>query len=358
VMLAGIAILLRAYGIGATPPGLPGYDSVLSQLVGAVAGKGAFYWISMASILVVLSLSANTAFADFPRLSRAIAQNGFLPHGLTLRGRRLVFEKGIYALALLAGVLLVLFDGVTDRLIPLYAVGAFLAFTLSQAGMVVHWKRIGHATNSLIVNGVGATATAVTVAVVLIAKFTEGAWITLLLIPGLMLLMRSVKRHYEHVEHEIGVASPIDATDLNPPLVVLPIERWNAVSEKALRFAWTISPDIRVLHIECGEETDLLRQRWGDLVEAPAKAAGLPAPALIVLQSPFRFVVRPIIEFVLKLETDFPARNVAVLLPELVESRWYYSLLHNNRSTILRTLLLFRGHQRTTVINIPWYLSD
>jgi hypothetical protein len=208
------------------------------------------------------------------------------------------------------------------------------------------------------VNGVGATATAVTVAVVLVAKFTEGAWITLLLIPGLMLLMRSVKRHYGQVEHEIGVTRPIDAMDLNPPLVVLPIERWNAVSEKALRFAWTISPEIRVLHIECGEETDRLRQRWGEIVEAPAKAAGLPAPALIVLQSPFRFVVRPILEYVLNLETDLPSRNVAVLLPELVESRWYYSLLHNNRSTILRALLLFKGHQRTTVINIPWYLSE
>jgi amino acid transporter len=358
VMLAGIAVLLPAYGIAATPPGAAGYESVLSQLVGAVAGKGAFYWISMGSILVVLSLSANTAFADFPRLARAIAQNGFLPHGLALRGRRLVFEKGIYALALLAGVLLAFFDGVTDRLIALYAVGAFLAFTLSQAGMVMHWRRIGHATTSMIVNGVGATATAVTAAVVLVAKFTEGAWITLLLIPGLMLLMRSVKRHFDHVEHEIGVARPIDATDLNPPLVVLPIERWNAVSEKALRFAWTISPDIRVLHIECGEETDLLRQSWAELVEAPAKAAGLPAPSLVILASPYRFVVRPIIEFVLTLEADLPARNVAVLLPELVESRWYYSLLHNNRSTILRALLLFRGHQRTTVINIPWYLSD
>jgi amino acid transporter len=358
LMLAGIAILLPAYRIAATPPGATGYESVLSQLIGAVAGKGAFYWISIGSILVVLSLSANTAFADFPRLSRAIAQNGFLPHALALRGRRLVFEKGIYALASLAGVLLVLFDGITDRLIPLYAVGAFLAFTLSQAGMVMHWKRIGHARHSMIVNGVGATATGVTVAVVLVAKFTEGAWITLLLIPGLMLLMRSVKRHYDHVEHEIGVDRPIDATRLRPPLVVLPIERWNAVSEKAVRFAWSISPDIRALHVECGEETDLLRQRWGELVETPAKAAGLPVPALVVLQSPYRFVVRPIIDYVLNLEIEHPERNVAVLLPELVESRWYYGLLHNNRSTILRALLLLRARQPTTVIDIPWLLSD
>jgi amino acid transporter len=358
VMLAGIAILVRAYGIAATPPGAAGYESVLSQLLSAVVGKGMFYWISIGSILVVLSLSANTAFADFPRLARAIAQHGFLPHALALRGRRLVFEKGIYALAVLTGVLLVLFDGITDRLIPLYAVGAFLAFTLSQAGMVMHWKRAGGAARSMIVNGLGATATAVTVAVVLVAKFTEGAWITLLLIPSLMVLMRGVKRHYDRVEQEIGTLGPIDATDLRPPLVVVPIERWDAVSEKALRFAWTISPDIQAVHVECGETTDLLRQQWGPLVEAPAKAAGLPAPALVVLTSPFRFVVRPLVEHILDLEKDHPARNVAVLVPELVESHWYYSLLHNNRSAILKALLLFGGTQRTAVINIPWYLSE
>ena len=137
VMLLGIAYLVPAYGIAATDPGAAGYQSVLSQLLAAVAGRGAFYWISIGSILLVLSLSANTAFADFPRLARAIAQNGYLPHAFVLRGRRLVFAQGVYALALLTGLLLIIFGGITDRLIPLYAVGAFLAFTLSQTGMVV-----------------------------------------------------------------------------------------------------------------------------------------------------------------------------------------------------------------------------
>jgi amino acid transporter len=358
VMLAGIAVLVRAYGVGATPPGAVGYESVLSQLIGAVAGKGAFYWISIGSILAVLALSANTAFADFPRLARAIARDGFLPHTFALRGRRLVFENGIFALALLTGGLLVLFDGITDRLIPLYAVGAFLAFTLSQGGMVMHWKRVGRATRNILVNGLGATATAVTVVVVLVAKFTEGAWITLLLIPGLMLLMRAVKRQYDRVGRQISTARPIEAGGLHPPLVVLPIDRWNAVSEKALRFAWTISPDIQAVHVECGEESDLLCQQWHDLVEGPATAAGLPVPELVVLRSPFRFVVRPIVDYVLKLETDRPDRNIAVLVPELVENRWYYSVLHNNRSAVLKALLFFKGHQRTAVINIPWYLRD
>jgi hypothetical protein len=171
VMLSGIAYLSPVYGVAATAPGQQGYQSLLSQLIAAIFGKGAFYWTSIVSILIVLSLSANTAFADFPRLSRAIANNGFLPHALTLQGRRLVFTPGVYALALLAGVLLTIFRGVTDRLIPLYAVGAFLAFTLSQAGMVVHWKRIGGrgARRNMAINAVGAIATGITVVVVLTA---------------------------------------------------------------------------------------------------------------------------------------------------------------------------------------------
>jgi amino acid transporter len=358
VMLAGIAVLVRAYGVGATSPGAVGYESVLSQLIGAVAGKGIFYAVSIGSILAVLALSANTAFADFPRLARAIARNGFLPHTLAVRGRRLVFENGILALAVLTGVLLAIFDGITDRLIPLYAVGAFLAFTLSQAGMVRHWMRVGRSPRNIFLNGLGASATAVTVVVVLVAKFTEGAWITLLLIPGLMLLMRAVKRQYDRVGRQIETARPIEAGSLQPPLVVLPIERWNAVSEKALHFAWTISRDIQAVHVEIGEESDLLRQRWHDLVEAPATAAGLPVPELVVLKSPFRFVLRPIVDYVLKLETDRPERNIAVLVPELVESRWYYNVLHNNRSAVLKALLFFKGNQRTAVINIPWYLRD
>src|SRR5271169_1372791 len=187
VMLLGIAYLVPAYGIAATDPGMPGYESVLSQLLAAVTGRGAFYWISIGSILVVLSLSANTAFADFPRLGRAIAQNGYLPHSMTALGRRLVFAQGVYALAFLTGILLIIFRGVTDRLIPLYAVGAFLAFTLSQAGMVMHWKRVGGpgSTRSMLLKGLGATATGITTLVVLVAKFTDGAWITVLLIPAL-----------------------------------------------------------------------------------------------------------------------------------------------------------------------------
>jgi amino acid transporter len=360
VMLVGIAFLCRAYGVAATPPGQSGYESVLSQLLAAIAGKGIFYGVSIGSILVVLALSANTAFADFPRLARAIAQNGFLPHGLAIRGRRLVYTQGVYVLAILAGTLLIVFGGVTDRLIPLYAVGAFMAFTLSQAGMVMHWERVrgpGSA-KSMFVNGLGAVATGLTAIIVLIAKFTEGAWITLLLIPGLILTMRLVKRHYDYVAGEIKNCEPVNLRDLTSPMVVITIDRWSRITHKALRFAMSISPDVLALHVDYDQESDTLASQWVQLVEEPARQAGLVGPRLVILKSPYRFVIRPILDFALDLEKNNPGRQVAVLTPELVERRWYSNLLHNHRSAALKALLLFQGGRRITVINIPWYLTD
>jgi amino acid transporter len=359
VMLLGIAYLVPAYGIAATDPGKPGYASVLSQLLAAVTGRGTFYWLSIASILVVLSLSANTAFADFPRLARAIATNGYLPHAFVIRGRRLVFAQGVYALALLTAVLLIIFRGVTDRLIPLYAVGAFLAFTLSQAGMVVHWKRVGGpgARRSMFLNGLGALATGSTTAVVLVAKFTEGAWITVLLIPSLILMMLSVNRHYSLVALETCTQEPVHTDNLTEPIVLLPVDRWSLVSEKALRYAWTLSHEIHVLHVECGDQTDELRRQWSEFVEAPAGAARLPLPKLVVLDSPYRFVVKPLVDYAVALQEAHADRNITMLLPELMESHWYHYLLHNNRPEAIRALLLFNGNQRITVVTIPYHLQ-
>jgi len=358
VMLLGIAYLVPVYGIAATDPGRPGYQSVLSQLLSAVTGRGAFYWLSIGSILVVLSLSANTAFADFPRLARAIAQNGYLPHAFVIRGRRLVFAQGVYALALLTGVLLTLFGGVTDRLIPLYAVGAFLAFTLSQAGMVMHWRRNGGtgAGRSMLLNGLGAAATGVTTVVVLVAKFVEGAWITVLLIPALIVMMRSVRHHYSQVAQEIGVSTPVHTGNLSEPVVLLPIDRWSLVSERALRYAWTLSREIHVLHVRCGEDTNRLCLQWSEVVEKPARMAGLPLPQLVVLDSPYRFIVKPVVEYAIQQQIAHPDRNITMLVPELVESHWYHYLLHNNRPEAIRALLLFNGNQRITVVSIPYHL--
>src|SRR6202167_3765766 len=171
ILLAGIALLCRSYGIAATNPDGPGYESVLSMLTRAVMGHGWVYYVTIGSVLLVLALSANTAFADFPRLTRAIANDSYMPHIFLLRGRRLLYSWGIYVLVLLTAVLLIIFGGVTDRLIPLYAIGAFMAFTLSQAGMVMHWKRQGKARVRMFVNGLGAVATGITAVVVLVGKF-------------------------------------------------------------------------------------------------------------------------------------------------------------------------------------------
>jgi amino acid transporter len=359
LMLGGIAYLCPVYAVAATAPGQEGYQSVLSQLVAAVAGKGAFYWTSIVSILIVLSLSANTAFADFPRLAWAIARNGFLPHAFTLRGRRLVYTPGVYALALLTGLLLTIFGGVTDRLIPLYAVGAFLAFTLSQAGMVVHWKRNGgqHSRKSMVINAIGAIATGITVCVVLIAKFTEGAWITVLLVPALMWMMHSIHRHYRQVERATALDTEVNTLGLREPIALVPIEKWSTISEKTLRFAWSISKQVRFVHVEGDDDDENFRQRWSKLVEGPARNAQLPPPELVILKSPFRFVSRPIVEYVLQLQSENPNCQLAVLVPELIENHWYNLVLHNNRAQLLRSLLNHEANPRIVVIGIPWYLN-
>jgi len=359
VLLAGIAWLVRAYGIAATDPGEPGYQSMLSMLVAAVAGKGIFYYVTIASILIVLALSANTAFADFPRLCRAIALDRYLPHSFATRGRRLIYSEGVYVLAAFSAVLLIVFGGVTDRLIPLFAIGAFLAFTLSQAGMVFHWKRAGGpgANYGMLLNGLGATATAITVVVVLVAKFAEGAWITLLLIPSLLIFMKWVRQHYQDVGAEIASNQPLDLAGVQAPIVVVPIDRWSEVARKGLRFALSVSPDVIGLHVSCGEQTDEMQNKWCSLVEEPVVELGLAMPRLAVVESPYRFVVNPILDYVLELERTNPGRQIAVMIPEMVERRWYHQFLHNQRGSVLKALLYLKGNRRIMVISAPWYLK-
>jgi amino acid transporter len=358
ILLAGIAWLVRVYQIGATEPGSTAYQSVLSMLIAAVAGKGIFYYVAMASVLLVLALSANTAFADVPRLCRIIALDGYLPRSFASRGRRLVYSEGIYVLAALSAVLLIIFGGVTDRLIPLYAVGAFLAFTLSQAGMVFHWKRTGGtgAKHSMLLNGLGALVTAATVLVVLAAKFTEGAWVTMLLIPGILLVMAGVRSHYRRVFSRITSPTPLELSDFKPALVVVPVEGWSIVVKRALRFALSMSPDVVGLHIH-SEETEDLESVWEKFVEKPVLQIGLPAPKLVVIDSPYRFIINPIVDYILDRQRKEPTRQVVVVIPELVERHWYYYFLHNQRAAVLKTLLYVRGNEHIAVINVPWYLD-
>jgi len=357
LLLGGIAVLVQYYGIMATDPGAPGYQSVLSMVTGAVAGKGIFYHVTMFSVLLVLCLSANTSFADFPRLCRMVARDDYLPHSLATRGRRLVFSQGIWALAILSGLLLILFGGVTDRLIPLFAVGAFMAFTLSQAGMVGHWWRTAKgvaAWRGMLVNGLGALATGITVMVIVVAKFAEGAWVVVLLLPALLVFMGRIRRHYDRANEEVALkgGGVLSAESLAPPIVLVPVDRWNAATEKALQFALTLSPDVEAVHVTYEGDEDQPTWKW-----AENPPAGTRVSKLVTLSSPFRLVIHPIVDYVLKVEKENPERTVAVVIASMVERHWYHYFLHNQRGQMLTALLLLGGDERINIINVPWYLK-
>ena len=368
--VAGITFLASRYGITARPPGEPGFQSVLSMLVGAVAGRGVVYYVTIGAIVTVLCLSANTSFADFPRLAHFLALDEYLPSGFAHRGRRLVYAQGVVVLALLAGGLLVAFGGVTDRLIPLFAVGAFLAFTMSQAGMVAHWRRLrreggdgaAHATRSLAINAVGATTTGATVLVVLVSKFEEGAWITALVIPGFWLLLRAIRRHFDRVDAATEDPGPLAFGERvrAAPLVVVPVKRLDRLAQQALALAVTLSPDVQAVQVRADQPgvADDLRDTWDANVGAPARAAGYAAPTLVRIASPYREVLGPVLAHVRGLAREHPGRSIAVVVPELVERRWYQLVLHSHRATLLKALLLLRGGSQVLVVSAPWYLRD
>ena len=358
-MLAGIAFLVRAYNIAATDPNSNQYQSVLSMMFKAVTGQGWFYYVAIGSVLLVLIFSANTAFADFPRVCRVIAEDRFLPISFANRGRRLVYSQGIVVLAVLTGTLLIVFGGVTDRLIPLYAVGAFMAFTLSQAGMLQHWrrKRGAGAGRKMFVNGLGAIATGATTVVVILSKFVEGAWITVVVIPTLLCVMYAVRRHYEKIWKELQTTTPLDLTNNPKPIVIVPLQQWSRVAKAALCSALAISDEVTALFVVEEDKSDQLRQDWEHCVVKPAEEANCAVPNLVVLQSPYRFVVNPIVEYVIQMSNDNPHRRIIAMVPELVEQRWYNYFLHSQRAAVLKAWLLVQGNDRISVLNIPWYLK-
>jgi amino acid transporter len=376
ILLGAIAYLVRAYNIGAMDQADPGYQSILSQLIGAVVGRGWFYYLTMTAILGVLCLSANTSFVDFPRLCRLIAKDDFLPAYFAAISRRLVYSTGVLFLAVAAGLLLIGFKGITDDLIPLFAVGAFLAFTLSQAGMVIHWrKRLrepslrgpGETTARIRllqwVNGVGSLATGAALAIILAAKFMEGAWITILAIPILLTIFTIVNRHYRLLEGITACDHCLDLTHNAPPVVLVPVRGWTQPVHKALRFAVLLSPDVIATHLSnlegdaADDEMERMRRLWADRVEAPARAAGVPAPKLEFVQTPYREFTQPLLEQIDRIKAEHAHRLVAVIIPELVERNWLQSLLHMHRAWWLKRSLLKRGDCRAVVIDLPWFVE-
>ena len=358
MLLFGLSYVARAYHVTAMDPDAYHYQSVLSIEVAAVFGRSWFYYLTMTGVLGALSFSANTAFADFPRMARAIAGRDYLPHVFLVKGRRLLFSHGIYALTGFTALILILFDGVTDRLIPLYAIGAFLAFTLSQAGMVVHWKKLTtepYRHLKMFINGLGALATGISLLIILATKFLYGAWVTALLVPFLIGIMLMIKRHYLRVKRETEDPTPLRMSGLEAPIVVIPMARWDKITEKAMRFGLLMSPVVKVVHVD-SDDADALGRVWETMVLQPVRAAGAQEPELVTVKSSYRTIISPLMDYVLQLEDENPGRKIAVLLPELVVRHWWENLLHNQRVQILKLLLLLKGNQRIVVVNIPWYL--
>ncbi len=278
------------------------------MLFAAVAGRGWFYYVAIFSVLVLLTLSANTAFADFPRVCHFVAEDGFLPTSFANRGRRLVYTEGIIVLTLFTAALLIGFGGITDRLIPLFAIGAFMAFTMSQAGMVAHWKREGgkRSRHSMALNLIGAIATGITVLIVIIAKFSEWAWITLIAIPALLFTMYRVHRHYETLRREISLSRPLKPNLPGSLILVITMESWTRVNEQALCAVMSLSREIKVVHVSEDDKPDDFAEQWNKYVEAPARGADLPLPELVQLHSPYRLVVAPIVNYVKQLAAENP----------------------------------------------------
>jgi amino acid transporter len=358
ILLAGLSYVAKVYGVTAMDPDATNYQSVLSIEVAAVFGRRWFYFLTMGGVLAALSFSANTAFADFPRMARAIALKDYLPHVFILKGRRLLFSHGIYALTGFTALILIIFNGVTDALIPLYAIGAFLAFTLSQAGMVKHWHKTTDAPHrhvKMFINGLGAVATGISLLIIVVTKFIYGAWVTVLLVPFLIWVMKAVKQHYTRVKLETEDPTPLRLTGLEPPIVVIPMARWDKITEKAMRFGMLMSPIVKVIHVD-SDDADALGAVWDTMVLKPVREHGAHEPELVTVKSSFRTILSPLMDYVLQLEDDNPGRKIAVLLPELVVKHWWENLLHNQRVQLLKLLLLLKGNQRIVVVNIPWYL--
>jgi hypothetical protein len=354
--LTAMAVILGGYFLCISvlahhiKPTLSEDETILSLLGGAVFGDGSLmYYVLQISTMAILVLAANTAFADFPRIASILARDGYLPRQLHNRGDRLVFSNGIIALALVAILLVVMFGGVTTALIPLYAVGVFCGFTLSQFGMVRHhrrlrapgWKR--HA----VVNGIGAVATLAVLLVVVVSKFAIGAWVPVVLIPAIAFLLTRVKRHYDRVTAALAVHSPVRERRHTHTVVVL-VASVQRASMAALAYARSLSPDRLVAVTVAGEPGDeeRIRREWEDY--------GIDVP-LRILASPYRDLIGPVIAELDELDARYENDIITVVLPEFVLMRWWEHLLHNQSALLLKGRLLFR--RNTVVVSVPYHVD-
>jgi amino acid transporter len=329
----------------------PSHDiTVFAQMGEQVFGDGAALWVLQILTAGILILAANTAYADFPRLSSIVARDGYLPRQLASRGDRLVFSNGIVVLALMASALIVAFGGITNALIPLYAVGVFTSFTLSQSGMVRHHLRERNENWKVhaVISGVGATATFVVLLIVAGTKFTSGAWIPLVVIPAIVLLFKAIKRHYDAVAVGLRVDPEYKPRRMNHTIVVL-VGSLHRGTLEALAYAKSLAPNHLIAMTIVSEEEDQER------IEKAWAERGLDIP-LEIVHSPYRELTRPVLRFIDELDARYENDIVTVVIPEFVVTSWWGHLLHNQSALILKGRLLFR--KGTVVISVPYHVDD
>jgi amino acid transporter len=345
VILGGLFLGIALLAVRLRPTLNPN-QTILSIMGHAVFGNGALYFLLQASTVAILTLSANTAFADFPRLSGIVATDGFLPRQLAHRGDRLVLSNGILVLAAASGGLIVVFNANVSSLIPLFAVGLFVSFTLSQAGMVVHhWRRRERGwARRLSINAVGATATTVVTIIILVSKFTEGAWIPTVAIPALVLLFSAIKRHYDRINRALQYEPGTPLPDLVHSVVVLVGSQIHAGVAEALSYGRSLQPRyLHAVHVaDDEEEANRMRELW--------RSYQFNIP-LDVVPSPYRELTRPVLAYIDKLDERYSNDVVTVIIPEFVVQHWWNQLLHNQSALLLKARLLFR--KGTVVTSIP-----
>jgi amino acid transporter len=344
VMFVGITMLAHVYKVVPNAS-----ESGISQLGRAVfGGPNIFYYLLQTGTTLILVLAANTAFADFPRLASIVSRDRYLPRQFMNQGDRLAFSNGILVLSTFAAILIVAFRGDTQSLLPLYMIGVFVSFTLSQAGMVIHWRKTrerGWKTSAAI-NGFGAIVTGVVLIIVAVTKTLEGAWIVLLLIPLIVMVFKQTYRHYAHVASELTLKGYHPQTRIHNTVLV-PIGGLQRAVVDALRYAETLSDDVRAIYVDVNPaQTEQLRKEW---VEWGGRVT------LIVLPSPFRSLMEPLLEYIEQAAAEKANDYVTVILPEFVPARWWQHLLHNQTSLLIKGALLFR--KNIVVTSVPFHLS-
>ena len=342
-----LGISTMAYHLGVLPKE---DETVVSQVARAIFGEGLLYYLIQISTMSILVLAANSAFAGFPRLASLLARDGYMPHQMELMGDRLVFSNGILILGAFSCLLIILFGGDTHELIPLYAVGVFLSFTLSQAGMVRRWlgKRGSHWRKKIVINGIGAVATAIATVIIASTKFMHGAWLVIVLIPILIMMFRGIHAHYQAVSEQIT----LDRRGSRPPMprrniVILPISGVNRAVIRAVDYARSRPGEVRAVFVDVDSEaTARLEMQWAQW------GCGVN---LVVLPSPYRSILNSLLDYVEAILEKEPDTWVTVVIPEILPARWWQNILHNQRALLLKASLLFKD--RVILTDVPFHLT-